>query len=73
MEFVKVTFPTNRFVYIDGDQGGSTNEVLRIEAGTHEFNLGNLKNYDPDSQKVDVEGTTVLVPMVVAFTKKGKQ
>jgi hypothetical protein len=73
MEFVKVTFPTNRFVYIDGEQGGSTNDVLRLEAGTHEFDLGNLKNYEPPSQTVEVEGTTVLDPMVIAFAKKSKR
>ena len=70
MEFVKVAYPTNRYVYIDGDQGGTTNDVLRIEAGTHEFNLGSLKNYLPESQQIDVEGTTVLLPIVVVFTKK---
>jgi hypothetical protein len=42
-------------VYIDDDQGGRTNEVLRVEAGTHVFDLGNLKNYEPESQEVDVE------------------
>lgn len=72
MEYVKVTYPTNRFVYIDGEKSGNTNEVLRIDAGTHVFDLGNLKNYEPGSQEVVVEGTTVLVPMLVAFTKKGE-
>ena len=72
MEFVKVTFPTNRFVYIDGEQGGRTNVVLRVEAGTHAFDLGNLRNYEPESQEIAVEGTTVLAPLVVAFARKGQ-
>jgi hypothetical protein len=59
-------------VYIDDDQGGRTNEVLRVEAGTHVFDLGNLKNYEPESQEVNVEGTTVLNPMTIAFTRKTK-
>lgn len=70
MEFVIVSFPTNRFVYIDGEKGGITNDVLRVEAGTHEFTLGNLKNYKPDSQDVEVEGTTVLQPLKIVFTRK---
>ena len=72
MEYVRVTYTTNRSVYIDGEKSGYTNDVLRIEAGTHVFDLGNLANYEPASQKVEVEGTTVLAPMVVAFTKKGE-
>ena len=71
MEYVKITYPTSRFVYIDGENGGRTNEVLRIDTGTHEFDLGNLPNYEPASQEIAVEGTTPLAPMVIAFTKKG--
>jgi len=72
VEFVKVTFPTSRFVYIDGEQGGRTNAVLRMEAGTHVFDLGNLGNYEPESQEIAVEGTTVLAPLVVVFARKGQ-
>ena len=72
MEYVKVTFPTARFVYIDGEQGGRTNEVLRIEAGTHQFDLGPLANYEPASQALVVEASTVLVPVVIAFSRKGQ-
>ncbi len=68
MEYVKVAFPSRRFVY--GEQSGCTNTVLRVEAGTHAFDLGNLANYDPESQELVVEGTTVLEPLVVAFNKK---
>ncbi len=71
-EYVKVTYPTNRFVYIDGEKSGNTNEVLRIDAGTHVFDLGKTANYEPASREVVVDGTTVLVPMVIAFTKKGE-
>jgi len=72
MEFVKVTYPTDRYVYIDGEQGGRTNSVLRIEAGTHVFDLGKLANYEPASQEVAVEGTSVLAPMLIAFARKGQ-
>ena len=70
MEYIIVSFPTNRFVYIDGEKGGTTNANLRIEAGTHVFDLGTLKNYKPDSREVEVTGTTVLQPMVIAFSRK---
>ena len=70
MEYVKVTFPTSRLVYIDGEESGYTNEVLRVDAGTHLFELGNLQNYRPASRKVTVQDTTVLEPLVVAFFRK---
>ena len=70
MEFVMVTFPTDRFVYVDDEQCGKTNEVLRVEAGTHIFDLGNLRNYRPPRRQVTVRDTTVLEPLVVAFTRK---
>ena len=70
MEHVKVTFPTRRLVYIDGEENGSTNEVLRVEAGTHVFELGNLANYRPASRTVTVQDTTVLEPLKIAFYRK---
>ncbi len=73
MEYVIVTFPTKRLVYIDGEESGSTNEKLRVDAGTHLFELGNLENYRPASRKVTVQDTTVLEPLEVAFFRKDDQ
>jgi hypothetical protein len=70
MEFVKVTFPTKRIVYIDGEQNGNTNDVLRVDAGTHRFELGNLNNFLPLAQEVEVKDTTVLEPLEVPFFRK---
>lgn len=70
MEHVIVTFPTKRLVYIDGEENGYTNDVLRVDAGTHVFELGNLANYRPASRKVLVQDTTVLEPLEVAFYRK---
>ena len=70
MEYVKVTFPTKRLVYIDGEQNGSTNDVLRVDAGTHIFELGNLANYRPSQRKVLVQDTSVLEPLEIAFYRK---
>ena len=71
MEYVIVTFPTDRFVYIDSKQNGRTNKSLRVDAGSHLFDLGSLKNYEPESQIVVVSGGTILDPQEIVFTKKG--
>lgn len=70
MEYVKVTFPTSRLVYIDGEESGNTNERLRVDAGTHVFELGNLANYRPVSRKVKVEKTTALEPLEIKFFRE---
>jgi hypothetical protein len=70
MEYVIVAFPTDRVVYIDDEKSGSTNEVLRVDAGTHVFDLGPVANYRPASRKVTLEDTTPLEPRVVAFYRK---
>jgi hypothetical protein len=77
-EFVIVTYPTNRPVYIDSGgreerhltPSGDTNEVLGVDAGTHVFDLGASADYDPPFKKVVVVGTTVLAPMLIVFTRK---
>jgi hypothetical protein len=70
MEYVKVTFPTSRLVTIDDEENGNTNEVLRVDAGTHVFSLGKLANFRPASRTVTVQDTTVLEPLEVKFFRK---
>ena len=70
MEYVKVTFPTRRLVYIDDEENGYTNTVLRVDAGTHVFSLGNLANFRPASRKLRVADTSVLEPLEVKFFRK---
>ena len=70
MEYVIVRYPTKRFVYVDGEKGGRTNTVMRMQAGTHEFTLGPLKNYTPESVEIEVTGTTVLTPLSIDFSRK---
>jgi len=70
MEHVIVKFPTDRLVYIDGEVNGSTNEVLKVDPGTHVFELGSLQNYRPASRKVMVQDTTVLEPLEIRFFRK---
>ena len=70
MEFVIVSYPTRRPVYVDGDLTGYTNEVLQMDAGTHKFTLGPPEDCDPLFCEVMVKGTNVLLPMKIAFIKK---
>ena len=70
MEYVIVTFPTDRLVYIDDEKNGSTNVVLPVDAGTHVFDLGPVANYRPGSRTVTLEDTTSLEPRVIAFYRK---
>jgi hypothetical protein len=70
MEYVVVTFPTRRMVYVDGEQNGYTNEVLRVDAGSHVFELGKLVNFEPSFRRAMVRDTTPLEPLEVVFRRK---
>jgi hypothetical protein len=70
LEYVIVTFPTQRLVYIDGERSGLTAEVLRVNTGTHVFDLGRYANYEPASHEVLIAGTTIFSPIQIVFTKK---
>ena len=67
MEFVIVNFSTSRTVNIDGAPRGRTGLLLRVQAGTHTFDLGAPPNYSPASVMTPVLGTTASSPMVIAF------
>ena len=67
MEFVIVNFSTSRMVHIDGAPRGRTGLLLRVQAGTHTFDLGPPPNYSPSSVMTPVLGTTPASPMVIAF------
>ena len=67
MEFVVVTFSGIRAVHVDGAPRGQTGQLLRLQAGTHNFDLGTPVNYTPASVMTPVRGTTAASPMVIAF------
>lgn len=73
LEYVLVKFPADRPVYIDSEKNGRTNEVLRVDTGTHQFDLGPEADYRPASHNVMVKDTTVLVPLVLEFRRKDDQ
>jgi hypothetical protein len=68
-QFVIVSFPDSRTVFVDGTPCGPTNEVMTVERGTHRFDLGDPLDYDPPSIVKFVVGTTEQNPMRLAFTK----
>ena len=70
VEYVTVAYPGNRPVYIDHERNGSTNEVLRVGTGSHQFDLGAEQDYAPGSYTLMVKDTTVLVPLVLEFKRK---
>jgi hypothetical protein len=70
MEYVVVRFPTRRLVYIDDEENGYTNRVLRVDAGTHVFSLGNRENFRPAQRTVTVRNTSVLEPLEIRFFPK---
>jgi hypothetical protein len=67
MEFVIVSFRDPRGVNIDGAPRGQTGQRLRLQAGTHNFDLGLPVNYTPPSVLTPVRGTTAANPMIIAF------
>jgi hypothetical protein len=68
MEFVKVTFPTARKVFVDGGFQDMVDSVFNVERGFHLFDLGAPPNYVPLTQLVQVIGTTEDNPTIIAFT-----
>lgn len=70
MEFVIVTYPSSRDVFVDDQLSGKTGETLQIETGHHRFSLGEPKDYEPPMQDVVVAATNPIIPMEIAFTPK---
>jgi hypothetical protein len=65
-QWVKVTYPELREVFIDDQSGGFTNTKLIVGEGHHVFRLGGIANYHPASVEKIVVGTSEEFPMVVA-------
>ena len=70
-EHVMVKFPENRPLYVDGKKNGATNGVVRVEPGTHIFDLGPAADYQPATQRQLVKGTTAVAPLVLEFRRLG--
>lgn len=69
MEYVIVKYPLSRTVLVDDEDAGLTNEILRMDEGTHTFALDGAKDYKPLSQTLEISGTNSVNPKGVAFEK----
>ncbi|HKG94798.1 MAG TPA: hypothetical protein VKA84_22985 [Gemmatimonadaceae bacterium] len=67
MEFILVSYPRRRRVFVDGEQCGFTNEVIQIDGGTHRIDLGEPANYTPQFRRPDISGTAVFDPLLLEF------
>ncbi len=67
LQYVRINYFRSRNVYIDGALSGKTNVILRVDEGTHIFDLGPNLNYSPASIKKKVTGTSALRPIEINF------
>lgn len=71
MNWVRVQYPTRRRVFMDGEPLGWTNARQFVgEDATHDFDLGEPKDYKPRSQRRRVAGSSRTRPFVVEFTPR---
>jgi hypothetical protein len=69
-QFLRVVFPTDRLVYVNGRKTGRTNETLRVGEGTQLVDLGPRRNYQPAQKVVTMRRTTGENPLEVRFRRK---
>lgn len=62
MEYLIVHFPRSRRVRVDGDFNGRTEDLLELEAGSHDVSLGPPENFMPKRRRVILKGTSELEP-----------
>ncbi len=67
LQYVRINYFRSRNVYIDGALNGKTNTILRVDEGTHIFDLGPNLNYTPASIRKKVTETSVLRPVELDF------
>lgn len=67
MEYVEVRFSKQRSVYINNEENGQTNTILRVGTGTHSFSLGEPKDYSPSEIIERISDTNPLEPFIIEF------
>lgn len=65
MEYVKVSYSTERDVRVDGQIAGKTNDTLMVERGHHKFDLGEPQDYQPAAVVKNVQNTTSVSPLLI--------
>ena len=67
MEYVIVEFEGSRTVYLDGTESGTTNRIIRVGPGMHEFDLGMPLDYYPRQKRIAIQNTNSLEPATIHF------
>ena len=67
MEYVEVRFSKPRSVYVDDEENGQTNTILRVGTGTHSFSLGEPMDYAPPEIIERIFDTNELEPFIIEF------
>lgn len=67
LQYVRIKYENTRDVYVDESQNGETNTIIRVDEGTHKFDLGSPGNYTPSSVEKQVTGTTSIKPLEIEF------
>ena len=67
IQYLLVTFGEQRSVLADGAAVGVTNHILLLPADEYQISLDGT-GYLPASQDVALDGTSMVRPLVVAFT-----
>jgi hypothetical protein len=69
VEWIKVTFPAVRDVFIDDRLVGATNKLLLTREGRQKIDLGPDGGYRPRSKHITVTDTAADDPKIVEFTR----
>jgi hypothetical protein len=67
IEYLLVTYPERRAVLADGNGVGFTNDPLMLPTDEYLITLDG-SGYQPPSQDIALAGTSLVKPMVIAFT-----
>ena len=67
MEFLLVSFPSEREVLIDDVPAGLTNHLITLAPGSYTITLSGPIGFKPREQDVVVQGTSPLDPKEIEF------
>jgi hypothetical protein len=67
IEYLLVTYPEQRAVLADGNGVGFTNHTFMLPTDEYLITLDGA-GYQPPSQDIALSGTSLVRPMVIAFT-----
>ena len=67
IEYLHVTYPEQRAVLADGNGVGFTNHTFMLPTDEYLITLDG-SGYEPPSQDIALSGTSLVKPMIIAFT-----